>query len=525
MTGPTAGDTLYDSVPYPNAVFGQTHPDRLATIATLHGLTPAPVERCRVLELGCGDGTNLIAMACACPGSEFLGVDLAPTAVERGRQTIAALGLGNVALHTLDLRRLPGDWGPFDYILAHGLYSWVPEPVRDALMALCHRALAETGIAYISYNCQPGGHLREPIRRMCQFHVRQLQDPGEQVRQSRALVKFLAEAGPEPDLWQQLLQSQLERMGRQPDAAFYHDDLSPAHQAFYFHEFVQHAAEHQLQYLSEASLADALEQEFPARVLDQLPPLEGDTLLAGEQYRDFLRGRAFRQTLLVPREAAIDRELDPRRLAGLWLAADARPARGGLDPAAAVEEDFQGPKGAVIATGEPLAKAALLELGEAWPAWLAFPDLLEAARGRLGPGEAGQGTALGLAGFLLRCQRLDFAELHARPAPFATRLTERPRASALARHAARSFVGVPTLRHVVLSLDDPLARRTLPLLDGSRDRAALGRELLAAVTSGELALEREDGTAVADPAEAERLLYARLDACLQLFLRSGVLEP
>ncbi len=523
MNSSSSAGTPYDSVPYPQAVFGQTHPDRLATIATLHGLTPAPVERCRVLELGCGDGTNLIAMAYALPGSEFVGVDLAQTAVDRGREMIAGLGLGNITLHALDLRQVPGDWGPFDYVLAHGLYSWVPEPVRDALMALCRRVLADRGLAYVSYNCQPGGHLREPVRRMCQFHVRQLRDPAEQVRQARALVKFLAAARPEPDPWQRLLQSQLERMDQQSDAVFYHDDLSPAHQACYFFEFVQHAAGHQLQYLSEASLTDTLEQEFPATVLAELPPLEGDTLLAGEQYRDFLRGRAFRQSLLVPRVAAVDCSLNPGRLAALWLAAEVRPARDGLDPAAPGEEDFHGPRGAVIATGEPLAKAALLELGEAWPDWLAFPELLERVGRRLGASRAGPEAAAGLADFLLRCYRLGFAELHAHAAPFASRLSERPRACALARLAAHSFVAVPTLRHLVLSLDDPLARALLPLLDGSRDHGALRRELLAAVAGGDLALE-QDGTPVTDPARAEDLLEARLASCLQRFVRAGVLE-
>ena len=304
------------------------------------------------------------------------------------------------------------------------------------------------------------------------------------------------------------LQAQLERMGRQVGTAFFHDDLSPAHRAFYFHEFVQHAADHQLQYLSEASLAESLEQEFPAEVLARLPPLEGDTLLAGEQYRDFLRGRAFRQTLLVPREATVDRNLDPRRLAGLWLAAEVRPARAGLDPAAPAEEDFHGPKGAVIGTGEPLAKAALLELGGAWPDWLGFQELLRRATARLGRNDISPDAALGLAGFLLRCQRLAFADI----------------VTADGRIHVGSFLGVPTLRHAVLRLDDPMSRILLPLLDGSRDRAALHRALRAALASGELALER-DGAAVTDPAEVECLLDSRLTSCLQQFLRAGVLEP
>ena len=80
--------TPYDELPYPGSAFAQTHPDRLATLATLFGMTPAPVERCRVLELGCGDGGNLIPMAFALPESRFTGVDLATTAIARGQQLI-----------------------------------------------------------------------------------------------------------------------------------------------------------------------------------------------------------------------------------------------------------------------------------------------------------------------------------------------------------------------------------------------------------------------------------------------------
>jgi tRNA G46 methylase TrmB len=72
--------TAYDEVLYPSYTHNQTHPDRLATIATLFGLTPAPVERCRVLELGCGNGSNLVPMAYGLPGSEFVGIDRWPKA-------------------------------------------------------------------------------------------------------------------------------------------------------------------------------------------------------------------------------------------------------------------------------------------------------------------------------------------------------------------------------------------------------------------------------------------------------------
>ena len=95
-------------MPYPGYPFAQTHPDRLATIATLLGLSPAPVTVCRVLELGCGDGGNLVPMAYGLPGSHFSGVDLSGAAVERAAAVAGVLGLGNLDVRRADLARPAG---------------------------------------------------------------------------------------------------------------------------------------------------------------------------------------------------------------------------------------------------------------------------------------------------------------------------------------------------------------------------------------------------------------------------------
>src|SRR6202167_3563336 len=116
--------------PYPN-----THPDRLAAMAILHGLSPVPVDHCRVLEIGCNEGANLIPMAYAIPSSEFVGIDLARLPVERGQRRIRELGLTNVRIFEGDLLEVGAELGQFDYIIAHGVYAWVPDNVRDRLLA------------------------------------------------------------------------------------------------------------------------------------------------------------------------------------------------------------------------------------------------------------------------------------------------------------------------------------------------------------------------------------------------------
>jgi cyclopropane fatty-acyl-phospholipid synthase-like methyltransferase len=141
--------TAYDQVPYPGHPFAQAHPDRLATVATLFGLRPADPAACRVLELGCGDGGNLVPMALALPDSAFCGVDLSPSAIDRAQALSDELGLVNVDLRAADLAALP-DVGAFDYVIAHGVYSWIAPPARDALLAACRERLAPGGVAYVS---------------------------------------------------------------------------------------------------------------------------------------------------------------------------------------------------------------------------------------------------------------------------------------------------------------------------------------------------------------------------------------
>ncbi|MBI1879375.1 MAG: class I SAM-dependent methyltransferase [Chloroflexi bacterium] len=116
-----ATQTIYDQIPYPSLSFSWSHPSHLATLAVLVGMQPAPVERCRVLELGCAGGGNLIPMAYSLPDSEFIGIDLSARQIAEGQEMVAALGLRNVSLKQTNILGIASDFGRFDYIIAHGI--------------------------------------------------------------------------------------------------------------------------------------------------------------------------------------------------------------------------------------------------------------------------------------------------------------------------------------------------------------------------------------------------------------------
>jgi 2-polyprenyl-3-methyl-5-hydroxy-6-metoxy-1,4-benzoquinol methylase len=98
-------------------------------------------------------------MAFGIPRSEFVGIDLAAKPVEIAQKTIFRLGLKNIRIEELDLMEIEACFGQFDYIIAHGIYAWVPEPVQEKILAICSANLSPNGVAFVSYNTNPAGYV------------------------------------------------------------------------------------------------------------------------------------------------------------------------------------------------------------------------------------------------------------------------------------------------------------------------------------------------------------------------------
>jgi methyltransferase-like protein/2-polyprenyl-3-methyl-5-hydroxy-6-metoxy-1,4-benzoquinol methylase len=460
----------YDAVPYNSRAFPRTHPGHLAAVATLFGMTPAPIDRCRVLELGCAGGGNLIPMALTLPASRFVGVDLSARQIADGQKLVADLALNNIDLKHLNVLDVGRDFGQFDYIVCHGVYSWAPAPVRDKILEVCARNLAPQGVAFVSYNTYPGWHMNGAIRDMLCFHARRFARPEERARQARALLHFLAEAAaPEQNAYSRLLTEGLEVFGRVDNSYLLHEYLEEVNEPVYFHQFVERAAEHGLQYLAEAEVHTMAPWRFPAKVADAVARLSSN-FIEMEQFLDFVRNRKFRQTLLCHAGVTLQRHVGPERLTGLYVASALRPESPDLDVRSNRPERFRGPRGAGPTTTDPLLKAALVHLAERWPQAVPFADLIGAARAGLGAGGADAQQALGRS--LLQLYSANMVELHARRLPFVRDVPERPRASPLARRQAAAGPVVTNLRHESVALKD-WQRQVLCLLDGSRDREAL----------------------------------------------------
>jgi SAM-dependent methyltransferase len=142
----------------------ETHPARLGALGRLLGIAARDLAGARVLELGCGNGRNIIPLAEANPSTRFIGVDRATDLIEAGRRECAELGIENVELIAADIANYNPPAGEMDYVLCHGVYSWVSEVLQRRILDVIKKALAPNGIAVVSYNTLPGWHQRGVVR-------------------------------------------------------------------------------------------------------------------------------------------------------------------------------------------------------------------------------------------------------------------------------------------------------------------------------------------------------------------------
>jgi methyltransferase-like protein len=484
-------------------------------------MDPAPLTTCRLLELGCGNGENLIPLAFNFPGSEFVGLDAACHAVALGTGPIAELGLTNIRLHPLDLCDAAAErFGSFDYIIAHGLYSWVPASTRDRILALCRQLLTPQGIAYISYNAYPGNHLHDLARGIIRFHTAACEDPSEKVRRARAVLKFLAESRLVPNVYVIALEFELARVAKLQDAVFFHDDLGDINQPFYFHEFISAAHRHNLQFLGESGLDDLHAENFTPEALTKLRELENEGELIREQYKDFLLGRAFRKTLLCRSEAALAPGFLPERTLMLYASCDARLVNQS-ETSEPVRASFRRKSGAELQTNHAFVTASFKHLCSEWPCPVAFHVVLESAAGKADRPGLEERTAL-LADAWTKAYQNGFLQLHVAPPRVVNKVSVCPECSALVRLQLRRSSVATSQLHRRVRLDDPLSREVAQLLDGSRDEDSITEIILESVKAGQAEL-RQNSEVVTEPGRVTAALKLQIREVLEALAREGLL--
>src|SRR5579862_3030002 len=466
---PVSAPNVYDAVAYPGFAQAQTHPDRLATIALLFGMTPAPPEQCRVLEIACGDARNLVPMASALPESTFVGFDLASQPISAGRELAESLGLKNITLAQKDLMSVTKDIGEFDYVIAHGLYAWVPPAVQDRLLWLCGEVLAPHGIGYVSYNAFPGCHLRMMYREMMMFHTRGLTDPTDRIAAAKAGLDLVRRNLPSASDYGSWMLAEMEGLVQQDPGAMFHDTFGEIFRPSSFLDFMGHAGKHGLQYLGEAEFLEMNDEPFPPEAAEKLRSFGPDRILDKEQLMDFLKMRAFRQTLLCRDSVALRRSPKSEDLSRFHISTRARAIPPASDSGPTGFVEYQTPTGATMRTELPAFQRLMERLEKAWPGSVPFPDLC-----------TGSTDEAAIAELLVRLYGMAIIELHPTPPRFAVHAGPTPAVSTLVRHQIERSPLVTNLLHANVRVDGEPAKQLVRRLDGRRTRAMLLRELNAA---------------------------------------------
>jgi SAM-dependent methyltransferase len=471
-------DTLasYDELPYDSLPLPETQPDFLAAVARLYGFEAPDPSRARILELGCAQGGNLIPLAWRWPDADCVGVELSRVQAEAGADFIGRLGLANARILHGDLAALPDGLGEFDYIIGHGVFSWVPPAVQQALLEVCRRHLSARGIAYISFNVTAGWEKLQPLRQALLERTDAGLPAPERHRQALAVLDALETEWIDP-----LLLKEIAYLKTAAPSYLFHEYLAEFNAPMTFTEFAAQLESHGLRYVGEAGPRSAVVELENAWGL--APEGMAGRWLDAETTLDAALATRFRRALVSRDDAEFAQPPRADRLASLAFYADLASDEE-IDLENATEQRFVNPAGNTFPAADPAVKAAAMALSAVYPAALAYPDLLASARqvrAEFGIAAEIDEDALRDALFrLVMCHGVMPTVWLAAPAG---EPGIRPRAHALARLQASvpNWV-VSGARHVAMDLDPP-ARKLLAMLDGSRaiqDLAAVMLDMLRA---------------------------------------------
>lgn len=479
----------YDSLPYSNNVFAQTHPDGLCASAKLFGLAAPEVEKSRVLEIGCGNGMNLISHAYGLPKAEFVGIDLAKSHIDYANNSVSELGLKNIEFRQIDLMEMSaGEFGKFDYIIAHGLFSWIPPAVREKTLSIYREMLGENGVGFLSYNTYPGWFYTRMVSEIGKIHTQDIEKPLEKIQRAKEFIKFLGENTVQKDVYKFILQNEFYNLENKDAAAIFHDNLSGINQPFYFYEFAEMLAENGFQFLAEAELFSMfLHNSTPEakRFLEEI-----DDFIWRQQYLDFLKGRSFRQTLFCRKNFELNRNPQPEILDALFIASGIKAESENSELDTAKPENFIGLDGRKIEINHPLTKTALCHLQEIWGDSVLFSELLKISQNKLQ--EKGfeaenweKHLQITRTIFMQLVFQTDLIEIHTyRPGIF-TKVSEKPELSKLARWQLTKGDLISTNYGRVLKIEDFLLRHLLENTDGNKSLKEINEAMRKFITSSD----------------------------------------
>lgn len=513
----------YDAAPYESFPFKQSHPTHLYTVAKLFKGHPPPVETSRILELGCSSGGNLIPVAVQFPNATCIGIDISKTEIEMGNALIQQLGIKNIDLLPISIQEINEQHGVFDYIVCHGVFSWVDAATRNKIFEICRNRLSENGVAYISYNTLPGWNMVNSMRDLMLWHTKALDDPTQKVAQSRMILKFITD-GLETDQspYAEFLKHEIKTLTKQSDNYILHEHLSYYNAPLYFYQFMEQAKEHDLIYLADAMISTMYPGNLPKAFANELSKI--NNIIAVNQYMDFIRNNRFRCTLLCRSTQTLNRKLNTQDITDCYI-----QLRANLDVPTFTQEMLDSQdlinltnNGITMHASTRAYKALLYILYTHRFELLHYKDIKSRLKKYVDLEDKALDQFLLEEVSLMRMLLAGLIHISYYPPQYTTIISDKPTACPLVRVQAQQQKFMTTRQHAV-SLLDPFSKAVLPLLDGTCTHDQVVDILLTKVNNGELTVLDQDKKPVTNQKQKVEFITQIYHNTLNKFAASAIL--
>ncbi len=520
---PNVVQDSYDEFPYESYVYPQTHPERLYTIGKLFGLNPVDINKARILEIGGAGGGNVIPIALLYPKTNTVSFDLSNEQIAQANKSKKAMGIKNIEFLQRDLTKLEKDLGEFDYIICHGVFSWVPDFVRDEIFEVCRRHLSKDGLAVISYNVLPGWAAVNSLRDMMVYHTQDFKTPQEQIKEARNLLNFMYEnTPPSNEVYRQIIDRERKILSTTNDSYVFHEHLESENHQYYLHDFVKMALDHKLTYVGDAEISTMYLGNFNEKVRETLGAIKD--IVRQEQYIDFLTNRRFRHSILAREDNAkkINRNLNMDQISQFYVQARFRPDTKPSEDGSVRFIAFSNAEAHFGSTDETTHKVftALAEKNRPVKIETLAAELKKTQN--IDP-EATK-TVFARNGLTLLLQ--NFLSLHEHEVAFENHVSKKPRAFSWARHQAetgdKNLKSVTNLKRETVAVT-PLAKTLLPYLDGKHTHEQLIDELTKHVLKDDIKIHKEK-VQITDEKEIREIMKQQLTPALNHLAKMALLE-
>ena len=504
--------------------FPLSSPSRLNAIGNLFGVKAVNPDAANVLEIGCGNGGNIIPLSARYPESRFVGVDPSVEKIESAKKYASELNLDNIQFlnQTLQDFEFPPD--KFDYIIAPRIYSWASEVEQDQIFEILKGLLSPNGIGFVAYNTLPGWASVQTLRDMMRFHGRYFDDPSEKTLEARRMLEFVSGNFANSDSpYKKVLESEIEFLDATPYDFVIEDYLSNINKPCYFYQFIEKANERGLTYLADSDLPSMYIGNQTQMAVETLKEI--DDIVRLEQYVDFLNNRRYRSTLLVKDTVTINRNLSADAVKDLRFL----PAYGLVKPIEGISEDeieeleladLQA-SGRTASLSGNILSVCFLELIKSSPAPQSLDDITSAAFSTL------KGIPKDEINQVLKDNILDFifkglVLITSDHLGLGRGNREKPEVFKVARLDLTSRDLVPNLRHELIRLSDD-QRVLAQYCTGKNTKGELVEQIKGLVVRGELNVGINGIPILSESDDLEKHLLLYIDAQLDGFDRAGLL--